>query len=91
MTREIFLFKNHAENEAGRLVPDVFLFFKKALYEVKASSLQLNFNIFRQSSTLHTIKTNCSELKTIDPEICSIFRKRSGNSFLTIFSHIIFY
>ena len=24
-------FKNHAENEAGRLVPEPFLFFKKAL------------------------------------------------------------
>ena len=30
--REIFLFKNYAENEAGKLVPDRFLFFKKALY-----------------------------------------------------------
>ena len=41
----IFL-KNHAENEAGRVVPDLFLFFKKALSEVKASGLQLSFNIF---------------------------------------------
>ena len=47
MTREIFSFKNHAENDAGRLVPDLFLFLKKALYEVKASDLQLSFNIFR--------------------------------------------
>ena len=38
----ILLFKNHAENEAERLVPDLFLFFKKALQEVKASDLQLN-------------------------------------------------
>ena len=28
------------------LVPDLFLFFKKALYEVKAKGLQLSFNIF---------------------------------------------
>ena len=28
-------FKNHAENETKRLVPDIFLFFKKTLYEVK--------------------------------------------------------
>ena len=35
------------KNEAGGLVPDHFLFFKKALYEVKASGLQLSFNIFR--------------------------------------------
>ena len=33
-------------NEAGRLVPDLPLFFKNALYEVKASGLQLGFNIF---------------------------------------------
>ena len=32
MTKEIFLFKKHAENEAGKLVRDHFLFFKKALY-----------------------------------------------------------
>ena len=44
--RNIF-FKSHAENEAGRLVPDLFLFFKKAFYEVKSSGLQLSFNIFR--------------------------------------------
>ena len=43
--------KNHAKNEAGRLVPDLFLFFKKTLYEVKASDLELSFNIFRSSST----------------------------------------
>ena len=30
ITREIIFFRNHAENEAGRLVPDLFLFFKKA-------------------------------------------------------------
>ena len=47
MTREIFFFKNDAKNEAGRLVQDSLLFFKKALYKVKASGLQLGFNIFR--------------------------------------------
>ena len=35
-------FKNHAENESRRLVPDLFLFFKKVLNEVKASDLQLS-------------------------------------------------
>ena len=34
---EIFFFKNHAENEANKLVPDLFLFFKRALYEVRPS------------------------------------------------------
>ena len=42
----MFFFKNNAENEVGRLVPDLILLFKKALYEVKASGLQLSFNIF---------------------------------------------
>ena len=44
---EIFLFKTHAENKAGRLVQDLFLFLKKTLYGVKASGLRLRFNIFR--------------------------------------------
>ena len=39
--------KNHAESEAARLVPDLFLFFKKALYDVKASGLQLSYNVFQ--------------------------------------------
>ena len=42
ITKEIFFFRNHAENEVERLVPDLFLFFKK---EVNASGLQLGFNI----------------------------------------------
>ena len=75
--RNIFL-QSYAENEAGRLVPDLFLFFKKAQYEVKASGLQLSFVILRKSSTCHTIKINCIKLQIIDPEICSIliFQKR---------------
>ena len=35
-----------AENQAGRLVPDLFLFFKKALFEIKASNQHLSFNIY---------------------------------------------
>ena len=46
ITREIFFFKNHPQNETEGLVPDPFLLFKKALYEVKASDLHLSFNIF---------------------------------------------
>ena len=48
--RKIFFSKNQAEYEAGRQgrqVPDLFLFFKKALYQLKASGLQLSFNIYR--------------------------------------------
>ena len=37
----------NAESEAGRLAPDLFLIFKKALHEVKLSGLQFTFNIFR--------------------------------------------
>ena len=47
MARQIFFYKNHAENEAGRIVSDLFLLFKKAFCEVKASGLQLSFDIFR--------------------------------------------
>ena len=43
--KKIF-FKNHAKNESGKLVPDLFLFFRNTLYEVKASGLQLSFNLF---------------------------------------------
>ena len=46
LTREVFFFKNHAENDAGRLVTDLFLHFKKPLYEAKWNGLQLSFNIF---------------------------------------------
>ena len=42
----MFFFKNNAENEAGKLVPGLFLFFKETLFDVKASCWQLNFNIF---------------------------------------------
>ena len=39
--RNIFIQK-YAQNEAGRLVPDLFLVFQKALYQVKTSGLQLS-------------------------------------------------
>ena len=31
------------QNEAGTLVPELFLLFKKTLYEIKASGLQLMY------------------------------------------------
>ena len=43
---EIFFFKNHTENEAGKLVPDLLLFYTNTLYEVNASCLLLSFDIF---------------------------------------------
>ena len=45
--KRLIFFKNHAENEAGRIVPDLSLFFKRVLYEIKASGLQLSFNIYQ--------------------------------------------
>ena len=44
--KKIVLLKNHAENEAGRLVPDLFSFFKKVYCEVEASGLQFSFIVF---------------------------------------------
>ena len=43
--RNIFIQKSCTK--AGRLVPGLFLFFEKALYQLKASDLELSFNIFR--------------------------------------------
>ena len=45
--RNIFFFNNHAENEAERLAPDLFLFFRKVLFEANASGLQPSYNQFR--------------------------------------------
>ena len=44
----MFLFKNRAENEVRRLVPDYFFFKKKKkpLCKVKAIGRHLNINIF---------------------------------------------
>ena len=41
--RNIFV-QNLAENKAGRLDSDLCLFFKKAVFEVNTSGLQLSFN-----------------------------------------------
>ena len=80
----MFLFKNYADNEARKLVPDPFLFFKNDSYQAKASSLELDFTIFPQPSNQHAIEINCLKLYTIDPEICSIliFQIRVCEQFL---------
>ena len=74
ITRGIFFkpLAERQEDKEGRQVPDLFLFFKKALYEEKISGLQLSFNIFRYPLSWLTIKTDCIKFYTIDPEICSI-------------------
>ena len=43
----MFFFKCYAENKAERLVPDLFFFFKEAFCVVKASALELSFNLFK--------------------------------------------
>ena len=43
---KIFFFRIYAQTVVGRLVSDLFLFFRKTLWEVKASALSLSFNIF---------------------------------------------
>ena len=43
-----FFIQISCRNELGRLVPDLFLCFKKALNEVKASGYQLSFNILQK-------------------------------------------
>ena len=45
--KRIFFFKNYAENETGTLVPNIFLLFRKVLYEEEASFLQPTFIIIR--------------------------------------------
>ena len=40
---EIFFFKNQAKDEVGRLVPDLFLFFKKTFTESKSKWLAPSF------------------------------------------------
>ena len=99
--RDIF-FKNHAENEVVTLVPDLFCFLKKVLYEVKLSGQHFSFKTFCQSSTWTYNKSKPYELRSVDPEICLIliFQKRFWDQFLQhilcmIFQeknfHVIFY
>ena len=64
-------FKKHAENKAGRLVPDLFLFFKKALYKVKTKSWHPSFNLYfgrpplghktktRKATDFKSLRINC--------------------------------
>ena len=43
---QVIEYNNRAKNATWKLVPDLFLFAKGALYELKASGLQLSFNVF---------------------------------------------
>ena len=54
MVWEIVFFKNHAENETGKL---------------KACSHHHSFNIFFSPQLEHTMKGNCIKLETVDRQI----------------------
>ena len=75
ITRDIFLQKL-CRNEAGSLVPDLFLFLHKLYMRCKSKwstaqfqcfSISLNFAYKKKKKTSRSIK-----LLTIDPEICSM-------------------
>ena len=59
---------------------------------MKVNGLQHSFNIFRQLSTCHTIKTYSITFQTIYPEICAklIFQKRVLDQFLHHIQCMIF-
>ena len=68
---QFFSFENHAENEAGRLVPDLFLVFKKAFYKVKKQVVStLVFIYFGRPPLGH--KTNVKTIPTVDLGKCKI-------------------
>ena len=58
--RNIF-FEKHAENESGRIVPDLFLsfFFKKLYINSKQVASALILTYFGRLPLRHTIKTKC--------------------------------
>ena len=58
-----------AENEAGILVPDLLLYFKKALSKAKAISQHLSFQVFWWTSTQN--KNKFITFHSADPEIRS--------------------
>ena len=43
---KVFFKNNYAENVTEKIAPDLFSFFKKALFEVKASGQDLSCNVF---------------------------------------------
>ena len=75
-------------SQLGKLFPNIFFFFEKALYKVKTNDQQPSFNIYFGRPRLgQTIKTNFITFQTVDSEISSIliFIKGSGISFSTTF------
>ena len=68
----MYFFKNQAENEAERIVPDLFLFFKNALNEVEQVICTLVSISFNSSRLGRTIKRNCIKDWNVDLKICSV-------------------
>ena len=68
--RNIFL--QQSCNKWGRkLVQDLFLFYKKSLYQLKASGFSIYFGTPQLG---HRIKANCIiKIQSVDPEIYAIF------------------
>ena len=58
--KNIFL-KDHAENQTGRLVPELFLILKKKQKEVVLT-------YFGRPRHGHTIKRNCTTFEAVDPK-----------------------
>ena len=79
ITRKKKFFKNHAENEAEGLVPDL-RFVLKILYEVKASVLQLSSNFTKLYKTVSNFRLLIQRYAQF-----WFFRKGSGNRFSTKF------
>ena len=72
-------FKNDVENMEERLVLDLALVCKRALYKAKASGQQPSLNISWQTSTWTHDKNKFIKFQTVVTELCSIliFYKRS--------------
>ena len=47
ITKFFIFLQNFIENGAEKVFPDLFLFFKKAIYELSVSGLHLSFVIFQ--------------------------------------------
>ena len=61
------------ERKVWRLVAELFLFFNKALYEIKASGQHLSLIYFGGPQFKHRIKNKNKFItfQTVDSEICS--------------------
>ena len=82
---KMFFFQGRAENEAGKIVTYLFLFFKKNFTQGKSTLVPIYFG---RSQLEHIIKTNCikfSELLVQRYIQSFFFKKVPGASFSTIF------